>query len=244
MSRVVVVGGGLAGTLAALRLLQAGHRVQLRESAAGLGGMIAPLGLADTLVDAGAEAYAVRGGVGRALCDELGLEVAGPAGAAHIWRPSGAYRMADGVVGIPATLADPALDALSRAGRATVAQEPGLGADVGVDASTVGALVRARLGEEALATLVEPVTRGCTPPQRTSFRWRVSRPACYRRCGSVGRCWRRWRPPAPPAPPSNSPSAACSGWSRSWSGACAGRAATCGVARVSRRSPATPPERC
>ena len=106
MSRVVVVGGGLAGTLAALRLLQAGHRVQLRESAARLGGMIAPLGLADTLVDAGAEAYAVRGGVGRALCDELGLEVAGPAGAAHIWRPSGAYRMADGVVGIPAALAE------------------------------------------------------------------------------------------------------------------------------------------
>ena len=160
MSRVVVVGGGLAGTLAALRLLQAGHRVQLRESAAGLGGMIAPLGLADTLVDAGAEAYAVRGGVGRALCDELGLEVAGPAGAAHIWRPSGAYRMADGVVGIPAALADPALDALSPAGRAAVAEEAGLGADVGAEASTVGALVRARLGEEALATLVEPVTRG------------------------------------------------------------------------------------
>ena len=66
MSRVAVVGGGLAGTLAALRLLEAGHEVQLREAEPGLGGMIAPRELAGVLVDAGAEAYAVRGGVGRA----------------------------------------------------------------------------------------------------------------------------------------------------------------------------------
>ena len=78
MSRVAVVGGGLAGTLAALRLLEAGHRVQLREAGPALGGMIAPVDLAGALVDAGAEAYAVRGGVGRALCAEFGIEVAGP----------------------------------------------------------------------------------------------------------------------------------------------------------------------
>ncbi|HMS35658.1 MAG TPA: NAD(P)-binding protein, partial [Arachnia sp.] len=34
------MGGGLAGTLAALRLLEAGHEVQLREAEPGLGGMI------------------------------------------------------------------------------------------------------------------------------------------------------------------------------------------------------------
>ncbi|HMR12859.1 MAG TPA: FAD-dependent oxidoreductase [Arachnia sp.] len=160
MSRVAVVGGGLAGTLAALRLLEAGHRVQLREAGPALGGMIAPVDLAGALVDAGAEAYAVRGGVGRALCAEFGIEVAGPSGAAHIWRPAGAYRMAEGVVGIPATLDDPALEALTPEGRAAVAREAELGPEVGADATTVGALVRARLGEEALATLVEPVTRG------------------------------------------------------------------------------------
>ena len=168
MSRVAVVGGGLAGTLAALRLLEAGHEVQLREAEPGLGGMIAPRELAGVLVDAGAEAYAVRGGVGRALCEEFGVEVAGPSGAAHIWRPAGAYRMAEGVVGIPATLDDPALDALSPEGRAAVAREAGLGPEAGADATTVGALVRARLGEEALSTLVEPVTRGvyATPADR------------------------------------------------------------------------------
>ena len=45
-------------------------------------------------VYAGAVAYAVRGGVGRALCDELGLDVAGPAGQPHIWRPDGVWPMA------------------------------------------------------------------------------------------------------------------------------------------------------
>lgn len=168
MSRVAVVGGGLAGMLAALRLCEAGHQVQLREAGSAAGGMIAAADLAGTLVDAGAEAYAARGGTGRALCDELGIDVAGPSGVAHIWRPSGASPMAEGVVGIPATLDDPALRALSLEGRVAVARDADLGPDAGADATTVGTLVRARLGDEALATLVEPVTRGvyATPADR------------------------------------------------------------------------------
>lgn len=142
--------------------------MQLREAGPAAGGMIAATDLAGASVDAGAEAYAVRGGVGRALCDELGIEVAGPSGVAHIWRPSGAHPMAEGVVGIPASLDDPALAALSAAGRAAVARDAELGPDVGAEATTVGALVRARLREEVLATLVEPVTRGvyATPADR------------------------------------------------------------------------------
>ena len=164
----VVVGGGLAGLLAGYRLAQQGRRVTVLEATTRLGGMIAPVDIGRVQVDSGAEAYAVRGGVGRALCDELGLDVAGPAGQPHIWRPDGVWPMAEGILGIPSSLDDPALGALSADGLARLKEDADLPRDVGADAATVGELVRARLGEAALATLVAPVALGVysLPPDR------------------------------------------------------------------------------
>ncbi|MHA6512101.1 protoporphyrinogen/coproporphyrinogen oxidase [Tessaracoccus sp. Z1128] len=156
----VVVGGGLAGLLAGYRLTQQGRTVTLLEASTRLGGMIASIEIGGVRVDSGAEAYAVRGGVGRALCEELGLEVAGPAGQPHIWRPDGVWPMAEGVLGIPASLDDPALGALSPEDLRRLAQDADLPPEVGADATTVGELVRARLGDGALVRLVAPVAQG------------------------------------------------------------------------------------
>lgn len=156
----VVVGGGLAGLVAAYRLTKAGRPVTVLESGSALGGMIGRVTLGGVTVDSGAEAYAVRGGVGRALCEELGLQVEGPAGQPHVWWPTGTWPMAEGVLGLPASLDDPALGALSDDELERVTRDADLGADVGADSETVGDLVRARFGEGALATLVGPVARG------------------------------------------------------------------------------------
>lgn len=160
MSRVVVVGGGLAGLLSAYRLIADGNEVTVCEAAPDTGGMIASVEFDGVRVDSGAEAFAVRGGAVSALCAELGLETAGPLGTPHIWWPHGAWPMAEGVIGIPASLTDPALQALDEAERALAARDLELGAQAGADASTVGELVRARLGEGALRKLVSPVTEG------------------------------------------------------------------------------------
>ncbi|MFD0867270.1 NAD(P)-binding protein, partial [Tessaracoccus lubricantis] len=144
-SRVAVIGGGLAGVLSAMRLQEAGHSVELREAAAHLGGMISPVRLGTLDVDSGAEAYATRGGLVRQLCDEFGLEVAPPQGTPHIWWRHGTFPMAEGVLGIPGSLSDPALAVLTEDEAAVVAGEAALGPAVGADATTVGELVRARL---------------------------------------------------------------------------------------------------
>ena len=156
----VVVGGGLAGLYTAYRLTLAGHKVTVREAAPHWGGMISPVEVDGILVDAGAEAYAVRGGLAHALCTELGLEVAGPVGTPHIWWSDGSHPMADGVLGIPGSLDDPALEVLTDTERARLAEDLTMDPAVGSDALTVGALAKARLGEAAVSKLIGPVAEG------------------------------------------------------------------------------------
>ena len=160
MSRVVVVGGGIAGLVSAYRLVKSGALVTLYEAAPVVGGMVARTDLNDVEVDAGAEAYAIRDGVARALCAELGLEVAKPLGQSHLWWPDGCYPMGRGPLGLPDGPEDPALASLSAAGRQAVVAEASLDPAVGATAHSVGDFVRARLGVEVLHRLIEPVTMG------------------------------------------------------------------------------------
>lgn len=167
----VVVGGGLAGLLTAYRLTQAGHSVQVRESSPQWGGMISPVEVAGIRVDAGAEAYATRGGLGRALCRELGLEVAVPQSHPHVWWADGIWPMAEGLLGIPASLDDPALGVLSDEEGARFARDLELGPEVGQGSHTIGELARARIGAGAVAKLVAPVATSiyATTPEHLSL---------------------------------------------------------------------------
>jgi oxygen-dependent protoporphyrinogen oxidase len=72
--QVVVVGGGVAGLLAARRHARAGDRVLVLEQAEVLGGAVATVRLAGMDVNAGAEAFAPRSGAAEPLLADLGLD--------------------------------------------------------------------------------------------------------------------------------------------------------------------------
>lgn len=156
--RAVVVGGGVAGLVAARELVLLGHDVDVLEASDRFGGMVRGLELGGIVVDAGAEAFATRGGEVEALCTELGLEVALPAARSRVWWPDrGTFPLGAGPLGIPAGIDDPALAVLSDDERGRVALD--LTEPVGEVGVTVAGLVAGRLGEAALRRLVAPLAR-------------------------------------------------------------------------------------
>jgi oxygen-dependent protoporphyrinogen oxidase len=164
--RSIVVGGGVAGLVAARELALAGREVLLLESTSRLGGQLTSHSVAGIQLDAGAEAYAVRGDDIPRLLRGLHLD-------ADIVRPRDVpawLHRADGsAVPLPATsllgipgvpLARDVIDAIGM-GAALRAQLdtllPGL---VAAKAETVDELVRRRMGRGVLEGLVAPVVRG------------------------------------------------------------------------------------
>lgn len=157
----IIIGGGLAGLTAGHALSKQGEQVTVLEARQWPGGLINPATFEGVTVDAGAEAFAARDSQPvRDLLDELGMDSQGPSGRSHIWWPEGAFPLADGVLGIPGSSEDPAWDSLSEEGRARAMEDLTMGPEVGADASTVGELVVARMGEETLERLVLPLTMG------------------------------------------------------------------------------------
>jgi oxygen-dependent protoporphyrinogen oxidase len=72
-TRVVVVGGGAAGLVAAREIARPGFEVTVLEARRQLGGSVARHELAGIVLDAGAESFATRGGHVAALIEDLGL---------------------------------------------------------------------------------------------------------------------------------------------------------------------------
>lgn len=157
----VVIGGGLAGLVAARELLRQGDDVTLYEAADRLGGLVGPTLMGNTIVDGGAEAFALRTSIVGDLCAELGLAVLGPTGQPHIWWPEAPHRwpMAHGVLGIPGSPEDPSFLALTTDEQKVAAQDLHMGGDVAANETRLGPLVEARLGPAVVERLVEPVTR-------------------------------------------------------------------------------------
>ncbi len=163
---VIVVGGGVAGLVAALECAKVGLRVTVLEREARAGGVVRAAEIDGLSLDVGAESYAVRGGTVRALIDELGLADAvvtpRPAGAWVSGIPGGAAPLpAGGVLGIPANPWAPDVRRVigwSGAWRAYLDRlRPPL--TIGHQRS-LGALVRTRMGARVLERLVAPVTGG------------------------------------------------------------------------------------
>ena len=161
----MVVGGGIAGLLAARRLAGDGHAVTLLERGDVLGGRVSSVEVAGVTLDAGAESFATRGDAVQRLCEELGLGdlVCEPTTSpAWVISPDRAYPLpATGWLGIP--LRPFAADVrrvlgwwgAMRACADLVLPTRGIGDD-----ATVGSLASARLGARAADRLLAPVMSG------------------------------------------------------------------------------------
>jgi oxygen-dependent protoporphyrinogen oxidase len=163
---VVVVGGGVAGLVTARDLAKGGAHVVLVESSGVLGGMVRRHTVGGLDLDMAADSFATRtDAVGR-LAVELGLgnDVVAP-------DPRGAWLMtrdgrtspipATGLLGIPSTpMAADVLAVVGQKGGLRAQMDSLLPAPVGAKASSLGELVRRRMGERVLDDLVVPIAGG------------------------------------------------------------------------------------
>lgn len=164
-TRIVVIGGGMAGLVAARDCARPGFAVTLVEASGRLGGSVASLDVDGVTVDAGAESFATRGGHVAELIEELGLAddvvEPNPAGAWVRFGKQSVPLPRAGLLGIPSSpLATDVVRAIGWGGawRAYLDRlMPVL--KIGQERS-LGVLVRKRMGAKVLERLVAPVATG------------------------------------------------------------------------------------
>ena len=159
--RVVVVGAGVAGLVAARDLRLAGAEVVVLEGSDRVGGKIRRESVGGVVVDVGAEAMVNRRPEGVALARVLGLDVVHPTTASsRIWTRGALRPLPRTLLGAPLDL-----DGLAASGilspdglqRARHPVHPGDGTTADV---SVGDLVGQVFGDEVVDRLVEPLLGG------------------------------------------------------------------------------------
>ncbi|MEV8632522.1 protoporphyrinogen oxidase [Streptosporangium sp. NPDC051023] len=164
---VVVVGGGIAGLAAAWYLGQGGEnvRVTVLDGARRIGGKLHASEVAGIPVDAGAEAMLARRPEGRELARMVGLgdELRHPGTTQAGILSRGTLRaLPKGqVMGVPSDLAALARSGiLSPGGLARVPLDQILPATLITTDVSVAAYIRARMGDEVVERLIEPMLGG------------------------------------------------------------------------------------
>jgi oxygen-dependent protoporphyrinogen oxidase len=167
MTRLVVVGGGISGLAAAHFAAEAGLEVTVLEAAPRVGGKLRVEELAGVPVDVGAEALLTVRPEGVGLLAAAGLaeqRIAPSTTAASVRVPGGSSRSlpARTMLGVPASVdAVRAAGVLTRAGLDALAAEPSREPlEPLTDDVAVGRLVRARMGDEVVDRLVDPLLGG------------------------------------------------------------------------------------
>lgn len=163
MTRVVVVGAGIAGLTAAHDLArEPGLDVLVLEATPRIGGKLLTAEVGGVAVDVGAEAMLARRPEGVALAHDLGLPVVHPATtSSRLWLGGELRPLPRSVLGVPIDLAQLAASrVLTPAGLERVRAEPSLPpTELDGDVS-VAELVGSRLGDEVVERLVEPLLGG------------------------------------------------------------------------------------
>ncbi|MCM3696985.1 protoporphyrinogen/coproporphyrinogen oxidase [Microbacterium oleivorans] len=172
-ARVAVVGGGVAGLVAALECAKLGIRVTLFEAADRLGGIVASAELDGRRIDVAADGFRVAPGALSELIDELGLtDAVVTAREAETW-VAGGHGVAPlpdaSILGIPANPFDARVRRIigwSGAWRAYIDRlRPPL--TIGAQRN-LAALVESRMGSRVLERMVAPLTFGIhgVPPEQ------------------------------------------------------------------------------
>lgn len=166
-TRALVVGGGIAGLVAALECAKVGMPVTVVEASSRLGGTIASAEVDGLSLDLGATCWSTSGGTVRALVEELGLEDRVVAARtdrtwiAGLPKGTAAPLPDENVLGIPANPWDEGVRRIigwRGAWRAYVDRlRPPL--TIGTERN-LGKLVRSRMGAAVHDRLVAPLTAG------------------------------------------------------------------------------------
>jgi oxygen-dependent protoporphyrinogen oxidase len=188
MSRVIVVGGGIAGLAAAYELSRHGVDVQLVEASDRLGGLIRTEVVDGFTIDAGPDAFLVTKPGAVALCNELGLMSRAISTSlprvAYVLRDGCLHPLPDGVaLGVPTNLAALATTRLlSLRGKLRAAADLVLPSALFPDAAdeSIGALLRRRLGHEAVDWLAEPILGGIYGGNIDELSARLALPGLWR----------------------------------------------------------------
>ncbi|MDO5723756.1 MAG: FAD-dependent oxidoreductase [Flaviflexus sp.] len=155
MSGIVIIGGGLAGLIAADCLAGAGREVTVLEERGKLGGLIASAEVGGVHIDIGAESFRRSAEVAE-FAAGFGLESLEPAGRSWIWN-NGAQPIPHGsAFGIPSDPASPEVTSII-GDPARALEDLTMDPKIGRDAKNLGELVRARMGEAVLDLLVAPI---------------------------------------------------------------------------------------
>ena len=202
MTRVVVIGGGISGLVAARVLVRSGLDVLVAEAGRAWGGKIASTVLDGVRLDTGAEALLARRPEPIALIDSLGLSErrVHPSDAKPDLLVGGRlHRMPRSVSGVPTDL-DQLDGLLSPEGLTRARREPahpkGPAADV-----AIGSLVDERLGPEVTDRLVEPLLGGVYAGHARQLSFAAVSFALYLKATSGGSLVEHARAVADAAPP-------------------------------------------
>lgn len=178
----VIVGGGIAGLVAARDLRQSGHEVTVLEAGNSFGGCLRTTEVAGLTVDAGAESFALRQGTVASYLEELDLSP-------RIAKTSGkpAWMIQDGqdgilahpmpataLMGIPADVrSDEVRNIVGRAATVRAAADliTPMNKKWATEKLSVAEVVRTRMGQAVLDQLVAPVVNGVysTDPAKISI---------------------------------------------------------------------------
>ena len=160
-SDVLVLGGGVAGLAAALRLADAGRSVRLLEASARLGGVVKTVRDKGFEVDVGPDVFLVRKPAAARLAERLGVETATPRGGALIQRNGTLHPLPAGLSGLVPGSAGPLLatPALPLRSRLRAVAEPLVRSRARDDESLEAFAVR-RFGRGAWHGLIEPLLGG------------------------------------------------------------------------------------
>lgn len=181
MSGAVVVGGGISGLAAALRLREAGLDVTVLEAGPRWGGKLAPVRVGELVLDGGAESMLARRPEAVGLVEALGIAArrATPTSASpRVLVESEPRRLPPSLQGVPTEPAAlrPLLtpDAAAYAATEEERAAPPLAHDV-----TIGAYVDDRFGREVTDRLLEPLLGGVYAGRSRALSFEAVAPALF-----------------------------------------------------------------